>query len=499
MPTVTKTWSFASDNEGLDDAGNAAGIAVAFQGADSQSGSGGCLRWNMTTKGQTQTEFARRATTGETWESWGVPAGATVTTVQVTAWYEKLQAKVKLSSHSFAARVIGSGGATVHSAGDLISGAQDTNVDAAWQARGAGTARAVDSGSQASTTDVRLELEYTITTSGGGGSANEDWRVDEIALEITYTAGVTSFAGTCAATSSASGALSVSRPLSGTAAAASSLSGAVGVTRDLAGTSPAVASATGTSNVARAVAGTLASVAAMSGALTVQSGGEVSFAGTMAATASATASLSAARPISGTSSASASASGAIGVQRGAIGSLPALSAVGPAPMAVPRPLAGALGASAAFDGALSTAGEVTFAGAMASTSSVAGALTVPRPFAGAITSASTVDAALSVSRRAAGNVVAASSLAGGVLLTRGMGGTCDATSGVLGLIAASRPFAGTIAAAASFVGAIAGAGELPFEGALRAHSHAFADLYCAIYPRVSNALPRCRVLLADDN
>jgi hypothetical protein len=193
MPTVVKTWAFASDAEGLTDAGVS---AVAFAHLTTDGNPSGCVRFTQATKAVTQSERALRASTGETWESWGVPAGATVTGVQVTAWQEKLAANTKLSSHSISARVIGSGGASVHSAGDLLAAvALGTTTDATWQAGAAGTARAVDSGAQASGTDVRLELEYSVVTSGGGGSASVDQRFDQIQLTITYTESAPSITG----------------------------------------------------------------------------------------------------------------------------------------------------------------------------------------------------------------------------------------------------------------------------------------------------------------
>lgn len=184
MPSVTKTWTFASGAEGLADAGNSA-VTFAAQAGDGNPADS--VKFTQGTKSVTHTEFARRATTGETWETWGVPAGATVTDVQVTAWSERLVSNTKLSSHSIKARIIDSGGASVHAAGDLLDVALGTTTDASWQAGAAGTQRAVDSAKQASTTDVRLELEYGVTTSGGGGSANVDQRFDQIELTITYS------------------------------------------------------------------------------------------------------------------------------------------------------------------------------------------------------------------------------------------------------------------------------------------------------------------------
>jgi hypothetical protein len=183
--TTTKTWAFAADSEGLADAGNSTNLTFAAHAGDGNPADS--IKFTTATKGQTMTEFARRSGTGETWETWGIPSGATVTDVQITAWDEKLRANSKLSSHSIKARIIGSGGSSVHSAGDLLDVALGTTVDSSWQSPAGGTSQAVDAGSQASTTDVRLELEYTVTTTGGGGSTNVDQGFDQIQLTVTYT------------------------------------------------------------------------------------------------------------------------------------------------------------------------------------------------------------------------------------------------------------------------------------------------------------------------
>jgi Concanavalin A-like lectin/glucanases superfamily len=191
MATVVKTWVFATDAEGLADEAASSSIAFAWQSGDSQSGSGGCVKFTQATKSTNSTERAKRSATGQTWETWGVPAGSIVTQVQITAWYKRLMGNTKLTSHTISARILDSSNAKVHSAGDLLSAVTlaTTPLDSsAWPAvQAAGTARAVNAGKQASNTDVRLELEYSCVTSGSSGSAAVDERFDGIQLTITYT------------------------------------------------------------------------------------------------------------------------------------------------------------------------------------------------------------------------------------------------------------------------------------------------------------------------
>lgn len=184
MGVAVKSWTFTADAEGLADAGNAANLAFATDGA-------GAVKFTTPTKNTTQQEFALRATTGETWATWGVPAGQIVTSIQITAWSKQLVTATKLSSHSFAIRVVGSDGLTVHSAGDLVSGALGTSTDVGFVAQGAGTARAVNANRQALTTDVRLKLDYTVVTANSSSSAAIDQRFDTIDLTMTYSAAPT--------------------------------------------------------------------------------------------------------------------------------------------------------------------------------------------------------------------------------------------------------------------------------------------------------------------
>ena len=187
MPTVTKTWVFAADAEGLADAGVSANIAFAYEGADGDPASG-CVKFTSASV-PASIERARRAATGQTWETWGVPAGATVTNVQITAWRSKVVAESGGGINIARMRIVDSAAASVHSAGDLIS--SPVGAPATWITNPAGSARAVNALSQASTTDVRLEIEYETYTTG-----TNDVRFDTITLAITYVGGgSTSMAG----------------------------------------------------------------------------------------------------------------------------------------------------------------------------------------------------------------------------------------------------------------------------------------------------------------
>lgn len=177
-------WDTTNAWENLADAGNSASVTYSRDATDIAA------KFVQATKATTQTEFGRKSGAGDTWASiFGISAGATVTQIQVSAWKKKLVSVTKLSSHSVTIALIDDSGARV-TATDSISGvALGTTADGSYVAQTAGSTVNVNAGSQAASTNVRLSLEYTVTTSGGGGSANVDQRFDDITITITYTAG----------------------------------------------------------------------------------------------------------------------------------------------------------------------------------------------------------------------------------------------------------------------------------------------------------------------
>lgn len=185
--TVVKTWNFASTTEGLADAGNDA--VLTFAAETSTGNPTNSVKFSESSKNTTKTEFARNPSTGETWETWGVPAGATVTSIQFTKWSEYTDpSTIGPTANNFSARIIDSGGTSVTSgAGDPIPTTAMGTGDTAWNVQSAGASRNVDASKQASTTDVRLELQQDVTTSGPLGILLQEY--DTFELTITYTGG----------------------------------------------------------------------------------------------------------------------------------------------------------------------------------------------------------------------------------------------------------------------------------------------------------------------
>lgn len=180
MATASKTWAFASDAEGLTDQG--VGAAVAFAANTGDGNPAGSVAFTCANKAVTQTERARKSTTGDTFASlFGIGAGDTISAVRITGLSDKVAAVAKLSSHSVTVRLVDDAGSTIAT---LLSARNPGNTTTAWVAVGAQTSQSI---SKTGADGCRLEIEYTVTTSGGSGSASTDYRIDQIAVEVTYT------------------------------------------------------------------------------------------------------------------------------------------------------------------------------------------------------------------------------------------------------------------------------------------------------------------------
>lgn len=182
---VVKQFNFVADSEGLADAGNHAGIVFTWLSSDGDP-SNGCVRFTTTQNSLNQAkEYARRPSSGQTWEGWGVPQGAEVLTVYATL-KQKIESDGGLDNLTIKARIVDETGVTIHSAGDLLQADAVPYVLGVWESK-TGATRAVDFLFAESTQDVRLELECLFRTQIAG--TNVDVRFDSVELTITYTGG----------------------------------------------------------------------------------------------------------------------------------------------------------------------------------------------------------------------------------------------------------------------------------------------------------------------
>lgn len=225
MATVDFTFTFASNAQGLVDAGNSSSLAFAAESGDGNPS--GCVKFTLGTKSTTQTEYGRDAASSRKWEDYGVPANSHVTQVEVLSYNEKTATVTKLSSHGWQFRFKNNGATeSVHGATDLVAvSGHGITADGSWQT-GAGIAAAQNVGDSyhLSSTYVRFEIQYDCTTGGSGSSASVDQRFDQIAIRITYTPATAQ--ALTAATTALTAALSTSKLIGQTLAGATQSAGA---------------------------------------------------------------------------------------------------------------------------------------------------------------------------------------------------------------------------------------------------------------------------------
>jgi hypothetical protein len=186
LPTVLKTWRFDSDLEGLVDSG-ASLTSIAYLGTDGNPSSGCCRITMSIVGGAVLSEYARKATTTDTWETWGVPSGATVTSVQATGARGNQQGTATIVAQMYV-RVVDQSAVSVHGstlgADDLI--AEDIAFfGSSWADVDLNGVKPVLAGKSASTQSVRLEIQADV----GSISGVCDFRFDTFELTITYTGG----------------------------------------------------------------------------------------------------------------------------------------------------------------------------------------------------------------------------------------------------------------------------------------------------------------------
>ena len=184
LPTVTKTWSWATTDEGFSDQGVSANITAEYVDGDGDPAD--CFRfWTQTSSLAGAAEQWLRSATTETWESLGVPPNCTVLGVQFMAARTKRPLVDQLTAYTLNLALVSSGG-VVLTTGNLYAAAQAITQLTTWSAQAtSGAVHVPLTGTgAASNTSVRLRVQATLST--GAGAADVDIRLDEIQVKIWY-------------------------------------------------------------------------------------------------------------------------------------------------------------------------------------------------------------------------------------------------------------------------------------------------------------------------
>jgi len=185
MSTVDKTFAFLSDVEGLAVVSQSGSTAMSYYGSDGSPASG-CLRFTNPSAELGNTLVVRQSTS-QTWEDWGVPAGATVTHVQLVSGLIRDLDNFGSAAHGnigvcSPAGVLCSGTGSGYLADAFTTGV----VVNTWTSIGGLNGNiAVSPAFAASNTPVCL----TLTQVAFNGGTNADLRLDTFLIRITYTGG----------------------------------------------------------------------------------------------------------------------------------------------------------------------------------------------------------------------------------------------------------------------------------------------------------------------
>ena len=177
MAIVEKGFDFTETGNDLEDQGNAANITAA------QNTTEPSIAFTCTSNNTSQTEDALYQN-GDTWETWGVPTGATVNSV-AAVWTDRTADASRLTSHSVVLDIVQGDGTTTCLVAPLDSKTLSLTVTGVF-ASNTGSTISVGAGSQASTQAVRLLASYTLVTPGGKAPST-DWRLGDVDLTIDYT------------------------------------------------------------------------------------------------------------------------------------------------------------------------------------------------------------------------------------------------------------------------------------------------------------------------
>lgn len=179
MATVTKTFTFLADAEGYV-ATAATGVTLAYN--STVGNPAGSL--SASTANKNVVAAPSYWEWSGTWESLGVPVGATVTAARLTSASTICAARsAHATTTDFGPYELRDSAAAL--IGTLWAGRTATGAETAWVVTPAQALVTVPN--HASSTSVRIRLADTIATGGGGGAPDVRLHDDEVSIEVTYS------------------------------------------------------------------------------------------------------------------------------------------------------------------------------------------------------------------------------------------------------------------------------------------------------------------------
>ena len=200
MATITKTFTFDSDNEGFT-LTETVGSGTIQRDTSNGSPTNGSIQ-QIGQSGRNKVSEGQGLIDNGTWESiFGIPAGSTINSIQIedvrtyaglTHWTTPID-NVDWSVH-----ITESTGVTSVTGTDPIWSRNVTAQDSGWNSAGQQTAQNVTATYQASNTTIDLFFHIN-TDNANGSSAQASGHLDYISITIDYSAGSTTYSGSVTA------------------------------------------------------------------------------------------------------------------------------------------------------------------------------------------------------------------------------------------------------------------------------------------------------------
>lgn len=185
MPQASRTWAFATSDEGLVDWANSP-IAVSFDvGGGMPAGS---LNFAAAANATVNDFEWAQDSQNTSWSSlFGIPGGATVQSIRVDTWDRTCWSKTGPTSGTWTVSMVDNVGAQVHAGGSLASANETFLVTGATFTHVVtGIEHAVNPASQDSNSIANLRIRFDLTSGGAGATNSMDLGIDNLMLTATY-------------------------------------------------------------------------------------------------------------------------------------------------------------------------------------------------------------------------------------------------------------------------------------------------------------------------
>jgi hypothetical protein len=180
--TATYVWNFTTDVQGTAKVAGGVGGTIARNVTAPIF-----MRFNEITEPVTNDPVTLRTTSVETWETWGVPTSSLVNSFTLDSYKSAATLDARMGSHSLKLSIFDSANAAVYTGTTVYDSGALSTTTWAMATTNVATSKTVLATKAASTTQVKLDALWTISTTNGAGSPSENFDLDDVSLTMNYS------------------------------------------------------------------------------------------------------------------------------------------------------------------------------------------------------------------------------------------------------------------------------------------------------------------------